>query len=231
LARRARRRGFFVPNLLRRSKAASAPSLASRPGSAIVSEELEAAMGDDTKRPGLTVVAENSDRDIQRRLAWEKAEAALVELTANILRVVRGAGRPYSIGNECAQVAIAFQEYQSVAGQWPSSFEISKAIEFAEDPFRDGISDEQFNLEVARNLIIRGGLQFVASQMLAQNLQKRAGEREMTTGFHALAKAEEARRRKVEENIKARRAAEKPRKGKGCAKKTLKRSGKEDIQL
>ncbi|MCW2317607.1 hypothetical protein M2322_003171 [Rhodoblastus acidophilus] len=188
-------------------------------------------MGDDTKRPGLKVVAENSDRDIQRNLAWEKAEAALVELTANILRVVRGAGRPNSIGEECDRVAIAFEEYQSVAGRCPSSFDIGNAIQFRDRPYDIGFSEESQRVDWARNLIVRGGLQVAASQILGQLTQQRAGESEMTMGLRELADAQEAYRQKLYGKSKARCAAKKPRKGKGSAKTIHKRSGKEDIQL
>ncbi|WP_296714900.1 hypothetical protein [Rhodoblastus sp.] len=75
---------------------------------------LEATMGDDQSRPNLTVVSENSGRDIKRSVAWERASHALVNLAANLLP--QGAGRLYKIERECNAVVEAFEEYQSIVG-------------------------------------------------------------------------------------------------------------------
>jgi hypothetical protein len=209
---------------------ANGPIARPRP-SIIVCPSPEGQMDDDAKPPKIALVAENSNEDIQRAFARQKAETALVQLAANILRVVRGAGRPYSIVQECATLIDAFREYHAVAGQWPASFDVANTIGFFDEPHMEGGSDEWRSVELARNLIVRGALQLVASRMLGQIPQKRAGENELMMGFRELTEATEAHRCKIERDINALRAADKARGDKATLKRTSKRSRKDDIIL
>lgn len=189
-------------------------------------------MGDETDRPSLAVVAENSDRDIKRSLAREKASHALIELTANLLRVVRGAGRPYTVGQDCAAVIDAFEEYRAVTGLWPNSFEISQAIGFDDLPSLETTSSEWYNVQSARNFIVQGALQIVASHLLDQRTQKRAGETELTRGIRAYEEAQSDYRRKIEGDMKARRGIERGARGTKAAKKSApRRSRKNEPEL
>lgn len=144
-------------------------------------------MGD---RPRLEVVAEQSDRALRTSRAAEQVRGRLIELAANVLRVSRGAGRPYSVGNECLAVVQAIQAYREAAGQWPPSELIASALDFT-GPSRDGkMSDEARAAEYARERIIRGAMQFAASSLLGQRTQISAGESEMRAGIQALDRAE-----------------------------------------
>jgi hypothetical protein len=44
---------------------------------------------------GMRIVSENSEADFARNTAMAKVDWALRDLTANLMRVTRGAGRPY----------------------------------------------------------------------------------------------------------------------------------------
>ncbi len=67
--------------------------------------------------------------------AWAKEAVGwpLRELAANIIRVVRGAGKSYEIAGQCVSVIEAFQQYRDKVGQWPSSWEIDQALSISRE--------------------------------------------------------------------------------------------------
>src|ERR1700726_1430545 len=70
------------------------------------------------------------DRDRERQREWAKDEfaAALRELTANLLRVVRGAGKAYELLLQMKAVIDSAVKYRDLCGYWPSSDLISNVL-------------------------------------------------------------------------------------------------------
>jgi hypothetical protein len=62
------------------------------------------------------LVSENSDAEIAENDALAAVEWALRDLAANILRVVRGAGKPYDLGRQAVEFANALVAYREAAG-------------------------------------------------------------------------------------------------------------------
>lgn len=151
----------------------------------------------------MKIVAENSESDIKRRQARDEVVWPLTELTANLLRVTRGAGKPYEIGRQAVALINAMQNHWDVVGQYPSSDELTVALDI--DPSREFLEGggEEFYEEVhAQQQVIRGALQIAASRLLSQRTQESAGERELREGTRGLARVAEARRKKWAEETR-----------------------------
>jgi hypothetical protein len=59
----------------------------------------------------IRIVGGQSAAEIKRREAERRLKSALRELTANLLRIVRGSGSPDRLYNELEQCAAAFRDY------------------------------------------------------------------------------------------------------------------------
>jgi hypothetical protein len=121
-------------------------------------------------------------------------------MAANILRIVRGAGKPYNLRRQCIAVVAALDQYAD-AGGLIGEDEIRARLSIAEGERR---ASEEADFEEGA---IRGALQIAASRLLGQLSQVRNGEREFADGWIALAEAREARRRRYAAEAKAARTA------------------------
>jgi len=105
-----------------------------------------------------------------------EADAAnyLIDLTANLMRVTRGAGSPYFIYSQAYELLQALQEHRTANNNTglPSHF-YTNALNF-KTKF-DQASDSSMTLEGIAN----GSLRFVAAKLLGQDLQKAHGKQEM----------------------------------------------------
>jgi hypothetical protein len=99
----------------------------------------------------MKVVADNND--FEQRRCRLRVEYALRQLTANLLRVTRGAGRPSEVPAQALSLLEPCQEFRQVGHDAPD-----------------------FNHAV--HTIVRGALQMTASRLLGQLTQERTGENE-----------------------------------------------------
>lgn len=170
-------------------------------------------MPDDDK-PKLKLVAENSQNQINTEFAQRIVDRALIELAANILRVVRGAGRPEDIVGQCADVLNAAISFDEKAGRWVSPYAIASAIHLEHDKIDDYETFRGLR-QLARRQMIRGSLQVAASRLLDQRLQIDKGEREMDDAFADLERLyEELRKERAAKARAARPAAAKKKSAK-----------------
>lgn len=147
--------------------------------------------------PHLRIVSERSSREIQQERRLADLRWRLVSLTANLLRVTRGAGRPWEVMTQCIETARAYQAYLEEVGCLPSSFEVAEILRFNREW---GEFSSEADIDYGRSMMVAGALQFVASSLLDQRTQVAAGRREMAEGEQMVV---EARLR-----IRAERAAE-----------------------
>jgi hypothetical protein len=61
-------------------------------------------------------VSENSEADLARQRASDQVEWKIRELTANLLRITRGAGKPYEIMQQMVDLAETMRGYQAATG-------------------------------------------------------------------------------------------------------------------
>ena len=158
------------------------------------------------RKSHLRLAVENDRQTVEREWARHGIGSPLRNLAANIIRVVRGAGKSYEIGEQCADVLKAFKAYRESVGHWPTSFEIDEALSvFTGGP--DDTYDEFWSWRCAQEEIMRGGLQVAASRLVGQRTQENRGQTEMMDGVRALDRIREDRRARAAEEEKARRQA------------------------
>jgi hypothetical protein len=137
----------------------------------------------------MKVVAENADEEHRVQEAQERTERALVELAANLLRVVRGAGRPYDIAQHSHDFLAAMKAYYATKGKAPFEPFREATLSVRRDvPSRDFGASESFRAH-AQDMVVRGALQIAASRLLGQAAQEAAGRAEMQQGIRDLAEA------------------------------------------
>ena len=134
----------------------------------------------------MKLVADNTDADIARNRAEEQARWALVDLAANILRVVRGAGKPYDLPNQAAAFVKSYVDYREKA-EGRVTMDLGMAISLPEvvGAYSKYGRDEGDKIYAERS-IVRGALQIAASQLLEQRTQEASGEREMYQGINSV---------------------------------------------
>lgn len=167
-------------------------------------------MSDDSERPKLEVVAENTQQQIHATYQQERVDYALRVLAANIIRVVRGAGRPDDIIDQCNEVLKGAIEYHEKVGRFVSSDSVAAALRLE----RERISDyDSFGgqRQLAMRRMIDGSLQVTASRLLGQVTQQRRGENEIFEAYRELEQLYQDLRKKREAEAKAARTGAAPK--------------------
>jgi hypothetical protein len=126
----------------------------------------------------------SADRSGQA-LATDLREA-LRQLTANLFRVTRGAGRPEDVVLHTVTLMACFASYRDEAGAYPPAEEIAAAL--ALDPIADQTEGSWEEWDRAVREMVRGALQVAAAELLAQPPQARAGRRELFAGYRRIEK-------------------------------------------
>jgi hypothetical protein len=135
----------------------------------------------------MRIDSENSEVEIARRHALRQVEQTLRELTANLIRVTRGAGKPYEIEAQAQSFLAALADYNETTGKFPSNYELANALTLERYVERIGRMPGWYRLERdAKREVICGSLQIAASRLLDQRTQERAGEHEMYLGIRDL---------------------------------------------
>jgi hypothetical protein len=145
----------------------------------------------------MEIVSSQSEQDIARKDAERSVDWAIRELTANLMRISRGAGKSYDVGKQTVELMNSFQEYWDTHGVWPWD----RLNEFlAYDRFQYELRPDtellERSLRRTQNKIVRGSLQMVASDLLRQSTQVAAGETEFFDGYFEREKAYEEERQK-----------------------------------
>ncbi|WP_310379780.1 hypothetical protein [Rhizobium sp. 1399] len=111
-----------------------------------------------SEKPKLSVVAQNTSQQIETNDAQQQVNAALLQLAANIIRVVRGAGRPEELLSQCADVVNSAVDYRDAAGRLPSPATLASAIHLERELIDYG---DTFwaGRKLAYRRIVRGSLQ------------------------------------------------------------------------
>jgi hypothetical protein len=114
------------------------------------------------------------------------------DLSSNLLRVIRGAGRPAQLVEQAQEFINALVEYRKLVGHLPSGDELAAALYLQPPPT---LSDyDRYAQTEAMDSIVRGSLQIAAAELLGQRTQKAAGEHEVSAGVRFLQDARKALR-------------------------------------
>ena len=143
----------------------------------------------------MEVVSENKV-DLSRQRALSEVSWALRDTASNLLRVIRGAGKPHEIGQQAQTLLQAFVSYQEITGMLPPAYELAEILSVERDPQVMGrLEGQALDRAYAEQRVIRGALQLAASRLISQSTQERAGEHEMYEGINAIGRIHEEMRR------------------------------------
>ena len=125
------------------------------------------------------------DRDSRRvkdELTW-----ALQDLAANLIRVVRGAGKPHFLRDYAVAFLNAIENYKEVTGSSPDPDLLAKILSIERDPaiLRQIGDDERLRDSLQRD-IVRGSLQIAASRLIRQVVQEQSGDTELMQAINFL---------------------------------------------
>ena len=167
------------------------------------------------------------ERDLQRDREFAEADFswALREMAANMLRIIRGAGKSYELLAQMKKTIDSAIKFQGLHGHFP---QVSNYLEI-EDKHQKIIErrhagdidqasidrwwkDGTFEKMIAEHTIMCGAFQAVASQLIGQRTQENAGERELHDGIRDWIRVRDARIQKDRPATLARRSAPNKRK-------------------
>lgn len=150
--------------------------------------------------PPIRIISKQSEADIAKNRSEEEIGIALRALAANMLRVIRGAGKAYDLAREMNSCLKAFQAYYDAHNVWPDSFRLQKALDFDPDEYSRLKPDmgeagmEQWQIERAENEVCRAALQVAASKLIEQRLQERQGHNDLYSAIRLLEESRAKRR-------------------------------------
>lgn len=166
-------------------------------------------MADDP--PPLMLASSRSDTEVAQQRAFDLISWPLRELTANLLRVTRGAGSPYDIYRQVVALEQVLREAHEFHDFWSIPHLMARELQSALPEWR--LAEEEFDDSGAN--VVRGSLQYIASRLVYQPMQEAAGSREIESGLLEAERTRELRReqRRLEEAEwrKQERANRKPR--------------------
>lgn len=140
----------------------------------------------------MRVVSDNTEKDIAKHRLEHEVEWAMRELTANLLRITRGAGKSYDVLSQAHRLIDLSVKFKDLTGVWPYS-EMERAICMrGEGRFEPHVSDFKW----AEHSIVAGALQLTAATLLGQHLQQASGGSQMYDGINELEREREERRAK-----------------------------------
>jgi hypothetical protein len=142
---------------------------------------------------------ENSELAIAQQQAKWTVETTIRNLTGNLLRVVRGAGRASDVPDQVRTLFEGLVQYQAAFGRLPPAEMFEVALVIDQDPEQLSEMDDEYRDKVeAHEAIIGGALRIAAARILDQRLQVTAGEKELDDGIRRLEEAKEALRKKLQ---------------------------------
>jgi hypothetical protein len=149
--------------------------------------------------PDFTVIEGGGPEGRDRIRAEQEFEFALREAAANMLRIIRGAGKSYALLKQLSDVVAAAVKVRDVTGQLPidiletvlrrerkteAIWEKRRTGEIDETSIERWQDDGTFDKIEAEDSIQAGVLQIIASQFVGQKTQECAGESEMRNGIN-----------------------------------------------
>lgn len=146
----------------------------------------------------MRIVSENTPEDIARNRASEDIQYALTHLAANILRMIRGAGKPNQFLEQLYRLTEAMSDYRNAGGHFPDPALYARTLQLdTREDLLSRCSEDERTRDSAEQMMIRGALQVVASRMLHQLSIEHTGHNEMYNGFYELERIREENRRRM----------------------------------
>jgi hypothetical protein len=119
--------------------------------------------------PDLRVVSERSSEEIKKQTATLAFKFALVNLTANLIRIVRGGGKPDRLFDDIDGFVGAYKDYCIAFEHAPDGAVLRALLRFNPD---QGPDDDGLDEALLENAICRDALQIVASSLVDHSVQR-----------------------------------------------------------
>jgi hypothetical protein len=129
--------------------------------------------------PDLTVVSERSAEEIKKQRATLELKFALANLTANLIRIVRGAGKPDRVFDDIDGLTGTYNDYCIAFGRPPDGPVVSALLDF--NPEQDHPNDDRLDEIQIENAVCRDALQIVASSLVDQRIHRERALHELQT--------------------------------------------------
>jgi hypothetical protein len=135
----------------------------------------------------MRIVSSKSDEEWRRKETSDNLIGPLRDLTANLLRITRGAGNPNLLVRQMDECLNALAAYAKEHGSLPPPPAIQEILD-PDATYRAerGLTREETEREMALRQIRRGALQAVAAMLLGHHMQYSGGERSIYDGIHAM---------------------------------------------
>lgn len=174
----------------------------------------------------MRIVSQNSDDDLNRRRLEAEFAQALRKLTANLLRVTRGAGKPSAIGLQAQEILDVIDLHEDTFGYFPWAGQIPGYLDVWVDHRDCAKRDEEYYRRAEEDQLLRAALQLVASRMLGQHMQEGTAQRDLYAAIEQINRRSDELKKKRVAEIRAAKAATKPvrRKRKVKSSKTVTRA-------
>ncbi len=131
----------------------------------------------------LRLVSAKSDEELAAEEARRELRETLRSFTANLLRIMRGAGKPDEVAAQCVDLLDSFERYRAAHRRMPDAAELIDALGLPRRRlFRRALSADMRRIFDGEQKVLRGALQVAASQLLGQSAQEAAGESEVREG-------------------------------------------------
>jgi hypothetical protein len=165
----------------------------------------------DDEPPKLSLAAENDRHEIDKQRAIDRLAWPTREMAANLLRVMRGHGRPSYLPQQIINLSDLILEASKYSVAGPIFMEMEQALQSA---LPDYFSERES--QAHEGTIASGALQFLASRLVEQRAQEAAGRREIAEGIRERERYIERQQEKY--RLEAQRIREQQRKPKKAAK-------------
>lgn len=135
---------------------------------------------------------EERDRERDRERASNEFSSAIRDTAANMLRIVRGAGKPYELLLQTKRTIDSAIKFRELHDYWPTdvianTLRLEDAREalyadagkgkYDQASIDRWLEDGTIDQMLAEGAIFRGALQAIASELIGQTLQKRSGRK------------------------------------------------------
>jgi hypothetical protein len=138
-------------------------------------------------------VNERSAEELEAQKAALALKFALIDLTANLLRIVGGAGKPHRVIDQIDGLQDIINEYINVCGRDPERALVNELRCFAPEESFGLNNHDEAKLETA---ICRDALDVIASSLLDEKIQRDRAAGNFRAGLRAFVDLRERRKRR-----------------------------------
>jgi len=128
----------------------------------------------------VNLVSENSPEDLKRVDLEKRITILLRDLTANLMRVTRRAGKPHRVEADIRALADLLDEYRALTGRGLSSSCYISVLDL-DHKLPDDIPIKS-NADHAVDSMVLGALQVAASKLVDQPMQEQRGRDQLIPG-------------------------------------------------